>query len=395
MILFCCVGNAFQSPLLAALYNAEAKARGLSARATSAGLSNRRELPPTTVFLLEAVAREVRDLPAVYAEVSLHRPTPLKSLAISEMKGLSGVSYLYDPARKPHHRAEDAKVIERWLAAAPGTPVIELAIKDAGYEAWDRDGRPSLDSPAGQSVLSVYMREVGALRTLARALVAAAAPSEATAPKRQPEEPIRTVDVVQAPPSTPSSTSESEVTEHIGPTNAPLKAKRPSSARAQKPRKTDAPLEPEAKERADALDDVRAWIRAALPLSRTTLTRYGLWKRAEQHFGSWEGAIAASGIAVAKEPLWMLPRDRELSLDILIEALPDANVARLSGLSLPKIRARRRANGAPDAARQLSRRVVATDLLGGVPDEAIAAQLGVPVEAIVRIREAEEIAPPA
>jgi hypothetical protein len=127
---------------------------------------------------------------------------------------------------------------------------------------------------------------------------------------------------------------------------------------------------------------------------RTSLTRYGLWQRAEKAFGSWDEALVAADIPVAKEPLWMLPRDSELSLDILIEALPDPIVARLSSLSVAKVRGRRRANGAPDAARQLVRRIMATDRLGKVADEVIAKELGISTEEVASVRESEGIASP-
>ena len=577
VLLFCCIGNVFQSPLLAALYNAEAEALGESGRAISAGLSNRTEMPPTAAYLLEAVKRGVPELPKVFEALSAHRPTPLKTLPFVEVRG---VSYLYDPARKAEHLVQDARAIHAWLTPAPTTSVLRLAMKDAGYEAWDQAGRPALESEAGQEVLLTYIRQVGELRSLARSLLGVAAPLDASlvAPLEPPKpprviEPVvstvkRPAAAIAAPvvpayvkptyvtprhgvpvpsyvtpshgttrlpatayvtpshgtprpvisayvtPShgtprppvstyvtpaqgtprfgvplpTPSSgtsrdgisglsdvgavdpslprparrivqirpepVAPSPASEAASPSSPKAKAPRtkapktrdaegtaakpaqaiasknaearppeatearPAEARTPEPRAPEAPAaeasapeasaegrptkptkskkaaSPQETERAEVLEDVRAWLRAALPVRRTSLTRYGLWQRAEKAFGSWDEALVAADIPVAKEPLWMLPRDSELSLDILIEALPDPIVARLSSLSVAKVRGRRRANGAPDAARQLVRRIMATDRLGKVADEVIAKELGISTEDVASVRESEGIASP-
>lgn len=140
----------------------------------------------------------------------------------------------------------------------------------------------------------------------------------------------------------------------------------------------------------EALEDLRAWLRAALPLSRPTLVRYGLWERVNQHLGGWETAVAATGVTPA-EPLWKLPRDPELAFDILIEALPDETVARLTEESIAKVRTRRKQTNGPSPEEQLTRRLVATEQLGSVPDAEIAAHLGLEVEDVARVREAEKL----
>jgi len=507
-LLFLCVGNAFQSPLLAALYNAEVKARDAPGIAFSAGLSNRRESPPTTPFLLEAVAQEVGDLPAVLEALKNHQPRPLKDL---DFVAVDGVSYLYDPARSRGHLAQDARAIQTWLQPAPTTLLMQLAVKDSGYETWVEHGRPTLEDAAGHLVVAAYRREVAALRALMPALLpsedgtmpslvvlappppARVQPQAAQPPRVQspplvqrvqppPVERVQSSPVVQrvqspwaqriqspppqrvpSPPPAQAPSAEETPRPHVarkrtvvrtgiarsvvptdvivrrvltdvrtddiraddaraervsGPTSAPQvtqpqvtqpQVTQPQVTQPQPVRAPEAPktrrkaalpseavaatIDPATAERAEVLEDVRAWIRAALPVRRPTLSRYGLWERAETHFGSWSKAVSAAGIPLAAEPLWQLPaRDPELSFDILVEALPDAIVARLCSVTLAKVRRRRRDNGAPDPTRQLHRRVLATNRLDVVSDEVIATQLGVSTEAIAEVREAERLA---
>jgi hypothetical protein len=457
------------------LYNADVKGAEPGS-AISAGLSNRREVPPTTPFLLEAIAQELTDLPEVLEALKNHRPRPLKDL---EFVAVDGVSYLYDPARSRAHLAQDARAIQAWLQPAPTTPLMQLAVKDPGYESWVQHGRPTLEDPAGQPVIAAYRREVASLRALMRALfpsddappspllvpmpvppkaapavervlavqrVKAPAVQRAPAVERvpavhrihaaaKPVEPPPPTLVAPAPEPprvapkrivvrpgvvrqivadavrgqvartenapTKDAPTENARTENAPTKDAPTKDARTENARTAnvqapepqepgKKRRKAAPVDPAAVERTEVLDDVRAWLRAALPVKRPTLVRYGLWERAEAQFGSWDEAVAAAGIPVPNTALWQLPaRDPDLSFDILVEALPDEVVARLCSVTLAKVRRRRRDNGAPDPARQLHRRVLATNQLGVDSDEVIAAQLGVSAEAIAQVREAE------
>jgi len=360
---------------MAALYNAEATARGIPSMALSAGLTNRRETPPTMPFLVEAVAQEVPDRPAVYAAMAGHVPRPLSDLPFV---AVDGVSYLYDPARKRKHLAQDTKAVEAWLRSAPSTPRMSLAIPDSGYQIWEQSGRPALDSQAGRLVVSAYRRDVVVVRALVNTLLAATAAQPTSAhlaptPTRRIVTPLAKT----APAASPA---------------APIA----SESEAKPPRRQRNVIEvtsPKALERAEVLGDVRAWLRAALPTGRAVLVRYGLWERAEAHFGSWNEAVQAAGIPVAEETLWALPaRDPELSFDILVEALPNAVVARLCAVTIQKAARRRRDNGAPDPARQLHRRIVATGQLGVAADEAIAAQLGITANEVAKVREQEALA---
>lgn len=493
-LLFCCVGNTFQSPLLAALYNAEAEALGNPSRAISAGLSNRTVMPPTAVYLFESVARALPDRPEILAALRAHQPTPLRSLPF---RSIAGACLVHEPARKPKDLADDEKAMRAWLATEAATPLMKLAVDDPGYREWKARGEPALGSPDGEAVLAVYAQQVAVVRVMATALAAATAahpdqpplpvvqpppppsvshgPPEAevfvmrvrhktgeiplpTPPPelRRPEPPpapvpepitptpratVRKIVGVQRPPTpaagitrkpeyaagakptsssgavaSPALATSSKAASVAAPADVPRPAPAPTkvsspepetepevaprkSADAPKKRaaakapKASAPAEASSDtERAEALEDVRSWLRAALPVSRAALSRHGLVQRAEKHFTSWDEAVRAAGIEPA-EPLWQLPRDPDLSLDILIEALPDDVVARITAMDVKKVRARRKANDAPDPANQLRRRLVATEKLGKVPDADLAAQLLIPVEVVVAVREVEGLAP--
>jgi len=467
-LLVCCVGNAFLSPAFAALLDVEALHAGSSARAISAGLTNRIDAPPTSAHLLAAAGR-VLGTSAALAVLRAHRPTPLRT---RPREPVSGVLYLHESARSRRHLLDDAKVLRAWVGAVANVPVVGLAMDDGGYRLWEELGRPPLDSAEGERVVDAYAAQLHALRPLARNLVAtllaatdtavalSVIPGTSELPKpivAVPPAPVvevtRTVRSIEPPPRTfvertvrqapatavlpldapllapPPSTTPPEgrrrrVIQLPPPPPPPPAAAPPTRARTRRAASTAPPAAPALEpggapgdrepmaapsERVDVaargtkaaeaspaqllvLEDVRSWLRAALPTSRSALVRWGLWKRAGEQFGSWEGAVEASGLSVA-EPLWKLPRDPEVALDILVEALPDAVVARLAELSSEEVALHRRRMGGPSPAQQLTRRLVATERLGSVPDEQLAHELAVPVAEVEQVREREGIAP--
>ncbi len=467
-LLVCCVGNAFLSPAFAAIFDVEALHAGSDARAISAGLTNRTDAPPTSAHLLAAASRVLAASPALEV-LRAHRPTPLRTRPRTPV---SGVLYLHETARSRRHLLDDAKVLRAWIGAPAGIPVVGLAMDDGGYRLWEELGRPALDSAEGERVVEAYAAQLGALRPLARNLVATLSAATDTAvalsvipgtselPKpiaALPPVPVvevtRTVRSVEPPASRFHERALRQAPAAIAPPlEAPLFVPPPSTTPPEGRRRRVIQLPPPAappaveaavprtrsrraassapppapareaggeppggspsrapSERADeehreappvaaeparvlALEDVRSWLRAALPTSRAALVRWGLWRRAGAQFGSWEQAVEASGVSVA-EPLWKLPRDPEIALDILVEALPDAVVARLAARSLEEVALHRRRMGGPSPTQQLTRRLVATERLGVVPDAQLARELAVPVTEVEQVREREGIAP--
>jgi hypothetical protein len=167
-LLVCCVGNCFQSPTFAALYNAEAISMGLRNRAISAGLSSRAAVPLTTPFLIEASRQVVPDLKVVTDALRAHRPTPLVSLPY---KAVSAGLHLHDAARELRLVAQDERRMQRWFAQGSPATVARVPLDDLGYARWVELKKPTPKSADGKLVIAAYVAQMRSIHDLVRAML--------------------------------------------------------------------------------------------------------------------------------------------------------------------------------------------------------------------------------
>lgn len=141
--------------------------------------------------------------------------------------------------------------------------------------------------------------------------------------------------------------------------------------------------------RNEALADVRDWVLAGLPHEPETLHRVGLLGRVELHFGDWHAAIAAADIDVPPPLDIDVPRDPRRAVDALLGRVPDAAIARFTGIALIDIQERRRWIGGPTFTLAAREAAVAVRLAREAhPVSEIAKRYGVPLRRVQEIRAA-------
>lgn len=164
-ILVCCIGNTCRSPAFAAIYNAEATARGVSSRAISAGLRASRTIAEweasdhaaeLRAYMVRALEEHpaTRSFPVAAREAAAHRARSV--LDLGEVNA-SCVVLLPRADEVASARAANG-AIDDWCARQVRTQVAE--VDDIGWYAWRDSATRDGSDPV---VRASYLEQTGHL----------------------------------------------------------------------------------------------------------------------------------------------------------------------------------------------------------------------------------------